>query len=121
MAKHLSVLRRFKVSTERDDGGITIEHRYKKCDWDAWIDGCRITDLMRQANAHAKVCDGKPQPRPERPAGLSNSFVSSLWAAEIGRALAASLVFEQNVAAYQPSAASALNGDPGADGGTVSV
>lgn len=82
MAKHASVLRRFEVYSEQDDGGVRIDHQYKDCDWDVFIDGYRLTDLMRQATAHAKVCDGKPQPRPEpkpRPEGFRNSFISDVW------------------------------------------
>ena len=78
MAKHASVLRRFVVSS--DDGGMWLEHRYKACDWDVTIGADRITDLMRQAAAHARICDGRPQPRPEpRPLTPFELKMRELW------------------------------------------
>jgi hypothetical protein len=46
------------------DGGIDLEHNWRECDWAVWVDGTSLPDIMRQATAHAKVCDGKPQPKP---------------------------------------------------------
>jgi len=79
MAKHLSVLRQFEVSTVSYDGGIELEHRYKACDWTDWIAGSRLTDVMKQATAHARVCDGKRQPRPEPRPSAMGSAVMGLW------------------------------------------
>ena len=90
MAKRASVLRQFEVSS--DDGGMWIEHRYKACDWLATVDGWRLTDLMKQATAHARVCDGKPRPRPApRPSVLGNT-VMDLWGAAIKQALKTQLL-----------------------------
>lgn len=86
MAKHASVLRQFEISTVQYDGGIEIEHCFKECDWSEWIAGVRLTDLMKQATAHAKVCDGKPQPRPE-PVPRPPSPFTDLWAPVIAAAL----------------------------------
>lgn len=93
MAKHASVLRQFTVETVQYDGWMELAHRWRECDWTADIDGDRITDLMRQATAHAKVCDGKPQPKPEpQPGAYRNSYMSALWASQIKAALEAHLV-----------------------------
>lgn len=90
MAKHASVLRRFEVYSEQDDGGVRIDHQYKDCDWDASIDGYRLTDLMKQATAHAKACDGKPQPRPEpRPLTPFELKMRELWQPLINATLSA--------------------------------
>ncbi len=99
MAKHLSVLRRFEVYSERDDGGVRIEHRFKDCDWDVWIAGYRLTDLMRQATSHARVCDGKPQPKPERLPGSPNPLVPDLWSRSILSALETRLAYGGTVSA----------------------
>ena len=86
MAKHASVLRRFEVSS--DDGGMWIEHRYRDCDWLTTVKGSRLTDLMRQATAHTRVCDGKPQPRPEpRPLSAFDLKMMNLWGSAIKAAL----------------------------------
>lgn len=92
--KHIS-LGQFAVSTEMDDGGVKFTHDYRQCDWHEWADGMSPGELTCIARAHAKVCDGKPQPKPERrepPAGY-NPFVSSMWAEEIVRALQTSLAY----------------------------
>jgi hypothetical protein len=89
MGKHLSVLRRFEVSSD-DGGGIWIDHRWKACDWGAWADGHRLTDLMKQASDHARVCDGTPQPRPVPPC-QAESPVPRLWADEVTREVTRSL------------------------------
>ena len=92
MTNLVSVLSQFEVSTAQYDGGISLEHKFKDCDWEEWIDGCRLTDLMRQAAAHARACDGNPQPRPERPAQPAlNGLMPALWAGEICHALDKSL------------------------------
>ena len=93
MAKHLSVLRRFSVSTVPYDGGIELEHNWRECDWTVWVDGTSLPDIMRQATAHAKACDGKPQPKPApREPSPSNGFVPALWVESIKSALGHSLV-----------------------------
>jgi hypothetical protein len=81
------VLRRFEVYSEQDDGGVRIDHQFKDCDWDVFIDGYKLTDLIRQATAHAKVCDGKPQPlKPPQPPVLGGA-IQSAWNREILAAL----------------------------------
>lgn len=93
MAKHLSVLRQFEVSSDRDDSGVSIAHHYQQCDWEGWADGYRITDLMKQATVHAKACDGKPRPRKPSQPSVLGSAVMNLWGPMIRYALESTPVF----------------------------
>ena len=94
MAKHLSVLRRFTVSTVQYDGGIELEHRWRACDWTRWVEGESLPAIMRIATAHAKVCDGKPQPRPGSRQSVSTAgFAPDAWSGVIRAALETKLSF----------------------------
>lgn len=80
MAKHASVLRRFEVATVQYDGWMELVHHWRECDWTGDISDGSLTAIMRLATAHARVCDGKPQPRPEpRRPSASGALMSQLW------------------------------------------
>jgi hypothetical protein len=93
MARKRIALSQFAAVGERDDSGVQLMHYYRRCDWDAYVDGMSPNAVRRVARDHARVCDGQPQPRPERPASpASPGFIPELWAAEVSRALATSFV-----------------------------
>lgn len=97
MAKHLSALRGFRVSTVQYDGWMELEHHWRECDWTGGISDGSLPAIMRLAAAHAKVFDGKRQPRPEpgEPSALGSSIMS-LWDPMLRAAL------EQNIVTGQP-------------------
>jgi len=93
VAKHLSVLRRFEVTTVQYDGWMELEHHWRECDWRGDVVDGSLPAIMRMATAHAKVCDGKPQPRPEPRQPLSSAgFVPAAWMSQITAALGACYV-----------------------------
>jgi hypothetical protein len=92
MARKRIALDQFSVETERDDGGVSLVHSYRRCDWSAWADGMTPADIARAARAHARTCGGNPQPRPEQPAFVPSSLMPSIWGEEIKTALARSMV-----------------------------
>jgi hypothetical protein len=94
MPRKRIALSQFAVSTERDDGGVALTHSYRLCDWETWVDGDTPLDILRTAREHARACDGKPQPRPERPGSFTSSLISAMWGKEIKAALGRSLQFE---------------------------
>lgn len=88
MARKRIALSQFSVETESFDGGVALVHSYRQCDWQHWVDGDSPPEITRLAKAHARSCDGLPQPRPprqERPPGLG--FVPAIWTAEIKASL----------------------------------
>lgn len=87
MARKRIALRQFAVSTEQDDGGVEFTHSYRQCDWHEWVDGMSPGDLLRIARAHAKVCDGKPQPRPERTPYALGGVIPGIWSKSLHAAL----------------------------------
>jgi hypothetical protein len=95
MARKRIALSQFAVSSERDDYGVSLTHGYRRCDWETWVDGMSPGDLRRVAREHARVCDGKPQPRPERTPGTMGGLVPSIWSHALHDALAVSLAAQR--------------------------
>jgi hypothetical protein len=81
-------LSQFSVDTESFGGGIALTHSYLLCDWQRWVEGDTLPEIIRQAIEHGAGCDGQPQPKPEPPARPAGThFVPAAWAAEIEKAL----------------------------------
>jgi hypothetical protein len=92
MARKRIALSQFAVSSERDDYGVALTHSYRRCDWETWVDGMSPVELRRAARAHARVCDGQRQPRPEVVHHPMAQRIMDLWAPQIQAALTRSLV-----------------------------
>ena len=95
MARKRIALRQFWVWSSADDGGVYLSHDYRACDWQADADGMTPGDVARTARAHARECDGKPQPRPERQPFLISPLITEAWSESIAAALHTSLIYGQ--------------------------
>ena len=98
VAKHLSVLREFRVTESGlyEPGLPELAHEFRDCDWRAGVDGMTLPQVMKLADAHAAVCDGSPQPRPPAPEpGYLNSLVPEIWSGVLMQMLGMSLVSER--------------------------
>jgi hypothetical protein len=93
MARKRIALSQFSVVTESFDGGIALLHSYRQCDWQHWVEGDSPPEITRLARAHARECDGQPQPRPEQPDRPPSRLVPDAWANEILGALKDTLGF----------------------------
>jgi hypothetical protein len=90
MAKRTSVLRGFSVEDDCYGEGAHLVHVNGECDWRGDAYGMTLPQLMAQATRHARVCNGKRQPQPERPQSAINGFASA-WGDVIKLALSTQL------------------------------
>lgn len=72
MSKHMSVLRGFTIEDDCYGEGAHLAHSNGDCDW-------RGDAYYRTLTEHARVCDGRPQPKPERSPTSSGNLVSGIW------------------------------------------
>jgi hypothetical protein len=78
MARRRISLGQFRVYNDGNyGGGSNLDHSYRRCDWEVCIDGWTPAEITRAARAHARECDGKPQPVAETVAETARQSVAS--------------------------------------------